>query len=255
MYRLALIAVLIAIVFVVGAVSMRAQPNPCPSSHTLYVEPGLSIQQAIDQAANCGAGGGMSENSGQTVAPWLVLVHPGDYEGFATRNGVDVAGMAPRSVLTGPVVCQSNTTLTNLTIEARDFMEQPALTVTEGAIQCSVHNSILVGAWSDSGYYRQHRAVAVKQTGGFLRVFDSDIRSGRVILSPTVNWPAGNPVGMNFIRSRAWNGDFYIEGPNNALLMLQSSVLEGNALHNTSTAKIVYVKLSGNVGLGAGWTR
>lgn len=217
-----------------------------PSSNTLNLHAGDSIQTAIDYAVSQGAEQhqtyGTTEQGGH---PWVIVLHPGEYveSGIVMRSGVNITALMERTVMiasaaSSPVItCAANATISGVTI-VQDNPDYPALLVTDPAIQCSVHRAIIEAA-----------GVAVRQEGGFFRAFDTDFRNGYLDLVPTVNYPLTNPVGMNLVRSRAWADPIRISGTNNALLMLQNSHLDGMGITSTATGNFI-LKLSGNTALG-----
>ena len=257
--RLLLVGLVVSIALLVMALVGRPSQTGAfvpGGDHVLHVAPQLDtginftgVQAAFDYASANGAWQGITTGTTeQGGTPWVVVLHPGVYNesGIVTRNGVNVTSLMERTVLitssaASPLVtCDSDTTIAGVTIEQQNTA-YPALLVTDNAIQCSLHRDIVANVTFD--------APAIVQNGGFLRVFDTDIRAGRILLAPTVNRPQSNPVGMNFIRSRFWNGNFYLTGSNNMLLMIGQSDLGEMSVLSTATGH-VNGKFYGNTNMG-----
>ena len=170
-------------------------------SNTLNLNAGDSIQDAINYAASQGAYQrqtmGSTEHGGN---PWVIVLYPGEYResGIMMASGVNITALMERTALiastsSSPIItCEANSTISGVVI-SQDNPDYPALLIRDNGSQCSVHRSIVEGV-----------NVAVRQEGGFFRAFDTDFRNGYLDLAPTVNYPLSNPVGMNLIRSRAW---------------------------------------------------
>lgn len=197
-----------------------------PVRRIVEIGPDDSIQEAIDYAASQGAyqvytrGVGTTEQHGE---PWIVMLTPGTYfeSGIVTRSGVNISSYGERTVLIfsdnaqEPVLtCASNTTISGITIEQHNAW-WPAVHVVDGAVQCSVHRSIISG--------RHFFGESVRVSGGIMRMFDTDIRNGKVVLEPTTTNPSGEPVGFNCVRCRIWHDDFIVKGNKRALYLFQDS--------------------------------
>lgn len=213
-------------------------------NHTIFIGTGNEVQDATNYAVAQGATqlttSGTTEQGGD---PWIVVMTPGEYHDshVTMAAGVNLGSLGERTVLwvvedaSYPIITwDCNATISGITIEQLSA-SQPAILVTDNAVQASMHRCIIANSSADT-------SPCLVQNGGFFRAFSTQIRSGRMVLAPTVNRPMSNPVGMNLIDCRAWNGDIAIE-PNpttyNALLKLENFHLDGYSITSTATGAVI----------------